>query len=227
MNVAPVGAQRRARPTGTAETLGAPPARPARPALDPRGLAACPRSLHPAFRPRCSWPRCAPNARLPNRPRSREMAEVREGSKLGNSILDWGKGSAFGAETHCGATGRISAVSPAERCASLSCLSGPAGAQGWSGYEGLTPRLHPPTVGQLRGPTGVWPLPPPRTKAACPRRGRGRGAAPRLVPTPLLPPRPLCGNGSPRRGRGRPRLGRGRGLDPFQRSFAQVAPGAF
>lgn len=107
---------------------------------------------------------------------------------------------------------------------SLGAAPDPA-AQGWSGDEGSPPRPRPTTLAQLCGLTGVWPLPPPGTKAACPGRERGRGTAPR--PVPILLPSPHCGSGSPGRGRGCPRLGCGRGLDPSQRSLAAIPPGAF
>lgn len=109
-------------------------------------------------------------------------------SKLGNPILDWGKGSAFGAGTHCGAAGRISALSPAERCARLSCLSGPAGGAGLEWVRGAYATASPTCARAALRPHRCLATAAAVNKGCLSQKGEGRRAAPRPVPIPLPPP---------------------------------------
>lgn len=206
---------------------GSPASSPSSAGSGPKGSGRPPSSLASCLQAKVQLAGCAPT---PGHPIAlgAEVAEAmrRDVRKLGNPILDWGKGSAFGRDALRGHWTDLK-VSPAERCASLSCLQRTRRERkGWSGYEGLRHVLLPPTGGHLRGPTGVWPLPPPRTKAAWPRRGRGGGAAPRLVPTPSSSPAPFAAM-APQEGAGQAKAGARTRVRSFQRSFAQVAPGAF
>lgn len=94
----------------------------------------------------------------------------------------------------------------------------PPGAQGWSGYEGATPRPH-----HLQAGTSAAPCERAITAAAANKgrsvpEGEGREPPSDSFP-PLFPPAPFCGNGFPQEGAGQ---GQGAGARTRIRSFSAV-----
>lgn len=168
----------------------------------------------PAFCPQARVPlaEVRPDALPSHRPPSPELAEVcvaqrawKSDPGLGEGKCIWSWDAFWGHWTDLRSLPRRK-VHKAE----LSQWANPdSGVQGWSENEGSPPRPHPPTFAQLCGLTGVWPLPPPGTKAACPGRERGRGTAPRPVPIPF-PNAPPPAAVAPPRGGG---AGQGCGAD--------------
>lgn len=211
MNVAPVGARRRARPTGTADTSRAPPVRPTQLGLAPKG-SRCPLSVLASYlgagvRPAEVCPDALPS-HLPLNPLLAKVCVAQQtwksDSGLGEGRCVWRPGVLW---DH---TGRLSVVSPENRPQSVLPLWEHPGrrVRGWSAHQRLSTRANPPLpspeAAQVSGRRRREQRPP------VPEGGGEGKPPPDPFPSPFLSLH--CRSGSPGRGRGH--QGRGPGLDP-------------
>lgn len=122
---------------------------------------------------------------------------------LGNPTLSWGRGSEFGAGIHHGATGQISAVSPAERCARLSCLSALNRTQGCRvevGKRGLLATSSRTYACPAQRPHRCLATAASGNKGCLSRKGGGGGSRPQTRSHP--PTFPVLSQWLPREGEG-------------------------
>lgn len=91
-----------------------------------------------------------------------------------------------------GATGRISAVSPAERCASLSCPSGPAGSAGLKWVRGAYATSSPTYTRAAPRPHRCLATAAAANKGCLSQKGEGEGSRPQTRSHLFFPPAPFA-----------------------------------